>query len=81
MRIALGQVNTTVGDLEGYVEEFRTPREIATALGVPVQFVKGIVRLVDRNEYKHLQTAPGLKVTTKVFGAGRRFSIAQRFSE
>ena len=36
---------------------------------------------VDRNEYKRQQAAPGLKVTTKAFGIGRRFPIAQRFYE
>ena len=36
---------------------------------------------VDRNEYNRQQAAPGLQVTTKAFGIGRRFPIAQRFYE
>jgi hypothetical protein len=36
---------------------------------------------VDRNEYKRQQAAPGLKVTSKAFGIGRRFPIAQRYAE
>ena len=39
------------------------------------------VRLIDLNEYKRRQAAPGLKVTTKAFGVGRRMPIAQRFRE
>ncbi len=67
--------------LKAYVEEFQSPREIAGQLGLELDFVKGIVNAVDRTEYKRQQAAPGLKVTTKAFGIGRRFPIAQRFSE
>jgi hypothetical protein len=67
--------------LRCYVEEYETPRQIAAKLSLPLDFVKGIVNTVDRNEYKRQQAAPGLKVTTKAFGIGRRFPIAQRFSE
>ncbi|MGE5645802.1 MAG: NAD+ synthase [Acidobacteriota bacterium] len=67
--------------LRAYVEESESPRQIAEKLGVPLDFVKGIVNTVDRNEYKRQQAAPGLKVTTKAFGIGRRFPIAQKFAE
>jgi NAD+ synthase/NAD+ synthase (glutamine-hydrolysing) len=67
--------------LNGYVEDCQTPRQIAEALGLEVEFVSEIVNKVDRNEYKRQQAAPGLKVTSKAFGIGRRFPIAQRFSE
>ncbi|MGD0201453.1 MAG: NAD+ synthase, partial [Bryobacteraceae bacterium] len=67
--------------LRACVEECEPPRQIADKLGLPLDFVKGIVNMVDRNEYKRQQAAPGLKVTTKAFGIGRRFPIAQRFSE
>lgn len=67
--------------LAAYVEDYRTPKEIAVELGLAEEFVKDIVNKVDRNEYKRQQAAPGLKVTTKAFGIGRRFPIAQRFSE
>jgi NAD+ synthase (glutamine-hydrolysing) len=46
-----------------------------------IDLVQDIVNKVDRNEYKRQQAAPGLKVTTKAFGIGRRFPIAQRYSE
>lgn len=67
--------------LKGYVEEARSPQEIATEMGAGVELVRDIINKVDRNEYKRQQAAPGLKVTTKAFGIGRRFPIAQGFTE
>ncbi len=67
--------------LEAYIEQVRTPRQIADSQGLPLSLVQEIVNKVDRNEYKRQQAAPGLKVTTKAFGIGRRIPIAQRFSE
>ena len=64
-----------------YVEEFRSAREIAEELSLPLALVKDVALKVDRNEYKRQQAAPGLKVTSKAFGMGRRFPIAQRYSE
>ncbi len=64
-----------------YIENNEAPQQIAAALHLPVTLVRDIVNKVDRNEYKRQQAAPGLKVTTKAFGIGRRFPIAQRFSE
>ena len=67
--------------LRGCVEEYRSLREIAERESLPLELVRDIVNKVDRNEYKRQQAAPGLKVTTKAFGIGRRFPIAQRFYE
>ena len=67
--------------LENYVERSATPQQIAGKLDLPLDLVREIVNKVDRNEYKRQQAAPGLKVTTKAFGIGRRFPIAQRYSE
>jgi NAD+ synthase/NAD+ synthase (glutamine-hydrolysing) len=67
--------------LRAYVEDMWPVREIAARLDLPLDFVRHIVNKVDRNEYKRQQAAPGLKVTTKAFGTGRRFPIAQRFLE
>jgi len=67
--------------LRAYVENNHAPQHIADSLHLPLQLVREIVNKVDRNEYKRQQAAPGLKVTTKAFGVGRRFPIAQRFSE
>ncbi len=66
--------------LEAYIEQYQAPREIAETLKLPPDLVQGIVNKVDRNEYKRQQAAPGLKVTTKAFGIGRRMPIAQRYS-
>jgi NAD+ synthetase len=67
--------------LRGYVENNESPQRIADELHLPVTLVRDIVNKVDRNEYKRQQAAPGLRLTTKAFGIGRRFPIAQRFSE
>jgi NAD+ synthase (glutamine-hydrolysing) len=66
--------------LEDYVVGLRSPAEIVAA-GVPEADVQRVVRLIDRSEYKRRQSAPGLKVTTKAFGVGRRIPIAQRYRE
>jgi len=62
--------------LEGYVERYETPEEIARAHQLPLELVQQVVRLVERSEYKRQQAAPVLKVTSKSFGTGRRFPIA-----
>jgi NAD+ synthase (glutamine-hydrolysing) len=67
--------------LKAYVEEMKPPSQIAAEQSLPLSVVRDIVNKVDRNEYKRQQAAPGLKVTTKAFGIGRRFPIAQRFFE
>ena len=67
--------------LARYIEHNESPEQIAAALHLAVTLVRDIVNKVDRNEYKRQQAAPGLKVTTKAFGVGRRFPIAQRFAE
>jgi NAD+ synthetase len=67
--------------LKLYVEEAQSAAKIAEVVGVDAALVRDIINKVDRNEYKRQQAAPGLKVTTKAFGIGRRFPIAQRFTE
>lgn len=67
--------------LKAYVEEYKSPPQIAAETRVELELVKRIINMVDRSEYKRQQAAPGLKVTTKAFGMGRRFPIAQRFAE
>jgi NAD+ synthase/NAD+ synthase (glutamine-hydrolysing) len=67
--------------LEAYIEQNQTPKAIASSLGLPMELIEDIVRKVNLNEYKRQQAAPGLKVTSKAFGIGRRFPIAQRFVE
>jgi NAD+ synthase/NAD+ synthase (glutamine-hydrolysing) len=67
--------------LERYIEHFETIPEIARQMNVPEELARDIVRKVDRNEYKRQQAAPGLRITSKAFGIGRRFPIAHRFTE
>lgn len=67
--------------LRCYVEEMLAPKQIAELLQLPLETVADVTRKVDLNEYKRQQAAPGLKVTTKAFGMGRRFPIAQRYRE
>ena len=67
--------------LKEYIEDLRPAADIASHLKLPVELVRDIINKVDRNEYKRAQAAPGLKVTGKAFGIGRRFPIAQRFYE
>jgi NAD+ synthase (glutamine-hydrolysing) len=65
--------------LKAYIEEVKSPEEIALKTGADLKLVRSIAALVDRNEYKRKQAAPGLKITSRAFGFGRPFPIAQRF--
>ena len=62
--------------LEAYVERYEGIETIAAATGQEFDFVRRILQLVERSEYKRQQAAPVLKVTEKSFGNGRRFPIA-----
>ena len=66
--------------LEEYVVHLKTTRDII-ALGFDEATVQRVVRLIDGSEYKRRQAAPGLKVTSKAFGVGRRIPIAQRYRD
>jgi len=66
--------------LKAYIEELRSPREIADHYDFSRDLVLTITRMVDRSEYKRKQAPPGLKLTSKAFGVGRRLPIAQKFS-
>ena len=64
--------------LESYVVN-EGSMEAMVRKGISKQVAQDIVRKIDLSEYKRRQAAPGLKVTTKAFGVGRRVPIAQRF--
>jgi len=64
--------------LERYVVESESVDQITVA-GFEKETVRRIARLIDLNEYKRRQAAPGLKVTSKAFGVGRRIPVAQRY--
>jgi NAD+ synthetase len=62
-----------------YVEE-NLPVSAIVARGHDEALVRRITALIDRNEYKREQAAPGLKVTGRAFGMGRRLPLAQRYT-
>lgn len=66
------------GILKLYVEENLGADEIVSA-GFDAETVRWVTRKVDFNEYKREQAAPGLKMTSRAFGMGRRMPIAQKF--
>jgi NAD+ synthase (glutamine-hydrolysing) len=64
--------------LQAYVEEDRSYQEMLE-LGFDGSIVQRVVRLVDINEYKRRQAAPGVKITPRAFGRDRRMPITNRF--
>jgi NAD+ synthase (glutamine-hydrolysing) len=64
--------------LEDYVEDARSAEQIAVSHGFDIEVVRRVVRMVDRAEYKRQQAAPGIKISPKAFGYGRRFPIAAK---
>ncbi len=65
--------------LKGYIEDFKSSDELVK-MGLARDLVEDVISRVDRNEYKRYQAAPGLKVTSKAFGYGRRYPLAQRYT-
>ena len=65
--------------LEAYVVDGQDTEAII-ASGHDEATVQRIIRLININEYKRRQAAPGIKVTSKAFGVGRRIPVAKRFS-
>ncbi|MBI2026838.1 MAG: NAD+ synthase [Deltaproteobacteria bacterium] len=66
--------------LKAYVEDHASGAQMM-AMGYEAALVKKIVKIVDLNEYKRFQSAPTLRITTKAFGMGRRFPIAQGYTQ
>ncbi|HKE31197.1 MAG TPA: NAD+ synthase [Candidatus Angelobacter sp.] len=64
--------------LADYVEDYHTAEQIAADHGYDIKLVRDVIRMIERSEYKRQQAAPGLKITRKAFGFGRRFPIAQK---
>jgi len=64
--------------LEDYVEDSHPAERIAADHGFDLEVVRRVMRMVDRAEYKRQQAAPGLKISPKAFGYGRRFPIAAK---
>jgi hypothetical protein len=64
--------------IEAYIERDEDVATMARS-GLDRQVVEDIVRKISLNEYKRRQAAPGLKITSKAFGVGRRFPIAAEY--
>jgi NAD+ synthase (glutamine-hydrolysing) len=64
--------------LEDYVEESHSAEQISRDHGFDLDLVKSVIRMVERNEYKRQQAAPGIKISPKAFGYGRRLPIATK---
>jgi NAD+ synthase (glutamine-hydrolysing) len=63
--------------LQGYVEEYLSPEEIAQKYDLPMEAVIDLVHRLHRAEYKRRQAAPGIRVSKKAFRVGRRYPIVQ----
>ena len=66
--------------LEQYIERDRSPQDI-TAAGFDAATVGRVVAMVDRNEYKRRQAAPGVRITRRAFGRDRRYPITSGYRE
>ena len=64
--------------VEDYVEADRSVRDIVDA-GHDAETVRRVASLIDRNEYKRRQAAPGVRVSPKAFGKDRRLPITNRW--
>jgi NAD+ synthase/NAD+ synthase (glutamine-hydrolysing) len=64
--------------LEDYVEDSHSAEQIAQAHSFDPELVNRVIKMVARSEYKRQQAAPGIKITPKAFGYGRRFPIAAK---
>jgi NAD+ synthase/NAD+ synthase (glutamine-hydrolysing) len=64
--------------LDEYVGNLKSADEIIALTGFDPAVVAFVIRLIDRSEYKRQQAAPGIRISTKAFGIGRRFPIAAR---
>ncbi|MDD5237316.1 MAG: NAD+ synthase, partial [Candidatus Omnitrophica bacterium] len=66
--------------LKAYIEDEKSLDKIV-ASGFDREVVKLTIEMVDKNEYKRRQSAPGIKITPKAFGRDRRMPITNRFKQ
>ncbi|MGA7288238.1 MAG: NAD+ synthase [Terriglobales bacterium] len=64
--------------LEDFVEDLASAEQIARAHNFDLELVRRVIRMIERSEYKRQQAAPGIKISAKAFGYGRRFPIAAK---
>ena len=68
------------GILKRYVEYDQGANEIIAA-GYEKSTVIKVIDLVDKNEYKRRQAAPGVRISQKAFGRDRRYPITSKFND
>jgi NAD+ synthase (glutamine-hydrolysing) len=66
--------------LSFYLDQGYSKEEIISE-GLNRDTVEWVIQAVERNEYKRRQSAPGLKITTKAFGIGRRMPVAAKYTD
>jgi NAD+ synthase (glutamine-hydrolysing) len=64
--------------LKAYIEDDKSFEEILS-LGCEEKQAQGVIRMVDRSEYKRRQAPPGIKITQRAFGRDRRFPITNKY--
>ena len=64
--------------LKSMSSNLKSAPEIADLTGFDHDVIGFVMGLIDRSEYKRQQAAPGIRISTKAFGIGRRFPIAAR---
>ncbi|MGA7630004.1 MAG: NAD+ synthase [Terriglobales bacterium] len=64
--------------LEDFVEDLASAEQIARVHNFDLELVRRVIRMIERSEYKRQQAAPGIKISAKAFGYGRRFPIAAK---
>ncbi len=67
--------------IKHYVRLDKSPKEIVLEFGYDEKEVNKIIRMIDRNEYKRRQSAPGIKITPRAFGRDRRYPITNLYKE
>ena len=67
--------------LKAYIEDHRGADDIIRELAFDAGLVREVIRRVNRAEYKRQQAAPALKISSKAFGIGRRYPIANHYLE
>lgn len=67
--------------IQSYVKLDKNPAEIADAFNYDETEVRRVIQMIDRNEYKRRQAAPGIKISNRAFGRDRRYPITSRYKE
>ncbi|GMR08099.1 MAG: NAD+ synthase [Gammaproteobacteria bacterium] len=64
--------------LEMYVEQDLSVEDIVTK-GYDSEVVRRVISMVERNEYKRRQAAPGVRISRRAFGRDRRYPITSGY--